>query len=212
MRPAVNRVHRACRASALKLRWVSAALIGSTVISMSLMLTMSANAQSPDRPALSPPVNQEVGRIEDVITAADDGYRLRSYVLTWRSMRIVVGGSPEESHVPGENLDIVVYRSEVNGHRALRFDANSPVSSEYVADHESANSSALITLGKAPVEDTISADSDGYRFVGYFVTWHDKRVFVVDPQSGPARSIGETINFRVLRTGLGANKRLSFSM
>jgi hypothetical protein len=181
-------------------------------MSMSSLLTMGANAQSPNRPALSPPVNHEVGRIEDVITAVDDGYRLRGYVLTWRAMRIVLGSSPEEAHVPGDNLDIMVYRSEVNGQKALRFESHSPSPNEYVADHESANSSALITLGTAPIEDTISADSDGYRFVGYFVIWHDKRVFVTDPEARPARSIGETINFRVLRTGLGANKRLSFSL
>jgi hypothetical protein len=189
-------------------RW-SVTLIGVAVVSMSAVLSL-ANAQAPDRSALSSPVNHEVGRIEEVVSAADDGYRYTGYVLTWRSMRIVVAAPPGESRVSDDNLDIVVYRTEINGHRVLRFESNS--ASSNVADPESANSSASITLGTARIEDTISADSDGYRFVGYFVTWHDKRIFVVDPQAAPSRAIGETINFRVLRTGLGSSRRLSFSL
>jgi len=191
---------------------VNAALIGVIVMSMASILSMGAHAQASDRPALSPPVNHEVGRVEEVITAADDGSRLRGYVLTWRAMRIVVTGSPEDSHVPGDNLDIVVYRSEVTGHRVLRFESSSPASNENIVDGESTTSSASVTLGTARIEDSIFADSDGYRFAGYFVSWHDQRIFVVDPQAAPARKIGETINFRVLRTGLGAGKRLSFSL
>jgi hypothetical protein len=181
-------------------------------MSLSSILSMGAHAQPTDHSALSPPVNHEVGRIEEVVTAADDGYRFRGYVLTWRSMRIVVAGSPEESRVPGDNLDIVVYRSEVNSHRVLRFESKSSVSNEDIVERESANSSASITQGTARIEETISGASDGYQFVGYFVTWHDKRIFVVDPQSAPAFTIGETINFRVFRTGLGAGRRLSFSL
>jgi hypothetical protein len=67
-------------------------------------------------------------------------------------------------------------------------------------------------LGTARIEETVSAESDGYRFVGYFVTWHDKRVFVVDPQSAATRAVGETLNFRVWRSGFGATQRLSFSI
>ena len=186
------------------------ALMAVAVMSMSAVLSI-AKAQTPaDRPALSPPVNHEVGRIEEVVTAADDGYRYTAYVLTWRSMRIVVAASLAESRVSDDNLDILVYRTEINGHRVLRFESNSAPSN--VADPESANSSASITLGTARIEETISADSDGYRFAGYFVTWHDKRIFVVDPQSAPGRAIGETINFRVFRTGLGNSRRLSFSL
>jgi len=127
-------------------------------------------------------------------------------------MRIVVAGAPDEPHAPGNNLDVVVYRSDANSRKVLRFDSSPAAPNDDVADEDSTPSSASITLGTARIEDTVSAESDGYRFVGYFVTWHNQRVFVVDPQSAPARATGETINFRVLRTGRGANPRLSFSM
>ena len=209
MRPAASQVLATCRLCALTLRRVSA-LIGIAVLSFSILPI--AVAQASERSALSPPVNHEVGRIEEIITAADKGYRYIGYVLTWRSMRIVVAGTADQPHAIGDDLEIVVYRSEANGHRVLRFETNSAASNEDVADPESANSSASITLGTARIEDSISADSDGYRFLGYFVTWHDKRIFVADPQTAPARTVGDPINFRVFRTGLGASQRLSFSM
>jgi hypothetical protein len=186
-------------------------LVTLALLSCSLMRANAQVSQTENSP-VSPPANHETGRIEAVITAADDGYRFRGYVLTWRSMRIVVAGAPDESHVAGDNIDVVVYRREVNGHRVLRFESKSGASNEDVVDHESTNSSASITLGTARIEDIVSSESDGYRFVGYFVLWHNQRVFVVDPQSAPTRATGETINFRVLRTGLGASQRLSFSL
>jgi hypothetical protein len=193
-------------------RWhIAQVWVTFTLLYCCLLQTDPAISQTPNSP-LSPPINHEAGRIEEVITAADSGYHSRQYVLTWRSMRIVVAGASDEAHAPGETLDVVVYRSDVNGHKVLRFESTPANSNEDVVDEDSTRSSASITLGAAQIEDTVSAESDGYRFVGYFVTWHSQRVFVVDPQSAPARATGETINFRVLRTGLGASQRLSFSM
>jgi hypothetical protein len=214
MRRAASKVLETHWPGARKMHCLSLVLLCVTVMSLSSILSMGVHAQASEsqRSALSPPVNHETGRVEEVITAADDGYHFGAYVLTWRSMRIVVAGAPGQSYVPGDNLDFLVYRSEVNGHKVLRFESNSSASNENVVDRESANSRASITLGTARIEDTVSADSDGYRFAGYFVTWHDKRVFVVDPLSAPTRATGETINFRVLRTGLGAGQRLSFSL
>jgi hypothetical protein len=197
-----------------KLKCWSRALVGIRVMSLCSILSVGANAQVSEtqRSALSPPINHESGRVEEVISAADDGYHFRGYVLTWRSMRIVVAGTPDESHVPGDNLNVVVYRSDADGRRILRFESNLRAANDNVVDADSTDSRASITFGTARIEDIVSADSNGYRFVGYFVMWHDQRVFVVDPQSLSTRAIGDTINFRVLRTELGANQRLSFSL
>lgn len=188
----------------------------SAIISMGAQVQASSPAQAQTtqgtKSALPSPVNHEVGRIEQVIAAEDDGYRFRAYVLTWRSMRIVVPGAPDQTFAQGDNLDVLVFRSALNGHGVLRFEANFPAANENDVDRDSANSSASVTLGTARIEDSVSADSDGYRFVGYFVTWHGQRVFVVDPLSAPTRASGETINFRVFRTGLGTGRRLSFSL
>jgi hypothetical protein len=195
-----------------KLQWPPCLLIG--LLAVIPILPPAANAQAPESQGstLAPPVNHETGRIEKVLTGSDDGYRFREYVLAWRSTHIVVAGSPDESRSPGDDLDVVVYRSEVNGRKVLRFESRPSDSNEDVVDFDSTASTASITLGTARIEDTVSADSDGYQFAGYFVTWHDQRVFIVDPQSTPTRAIGETINFRVVRTGAGSSRRLSFSL
>jgi hypothetical protein len=197
-----------------KLKWLNVALMFATFIGLCSFVSMRTIAQVPatQTSALSPPINHESGRVEEIITAADDGFHFRGYVLLWRSTRIVVAGAPDESYRPGDNLDVVVSRAEVNGHKVLRFAAGPSASNENVVDGESTNSSASMTLGRARIEQTISAESEGFRFVGYFVTWHNQRVFVADPQSAPTRAIGETIDFQVWRTGLGLSQRLSFSL
>jgi hypothetical protein len=193
---------------------LSTTLICLTFTTMTSFLPLRADAQAPEiaRSPLAPPINHESGRIETVITAADDGYRSREYVLEWRSTRIVVAGVPDGSHMPGDNLDIVVFRTIIEGHKILRFAESGSASTDTFVDADSTSSLASVTLATARIEETVSSESEGYRFVGYFVTWHDKRVFVVDTQSAPARAVGETINFRVLRSGSGADKRLSFSL
>jgi hypothetical protein len=206
MRPAASQSPETGR----RRRCMTRALVGAVAASLFSLISTGANAQASDRSSLVPPVNHETGRIETVLTASDEEYRFKAYVLTWRSTRIVVAGAPEEPHAAGDNLNVVVYRSEIKGHKVLRFE--SKPENENAEDADSTASSASITQGTARIEDAISAESDGYRFVGYFVSWHDKRVFVVDPQSGPTRAIGESINFRVLRTGTGASRRLSFSL
>jgi hypothetical protein len=213
MRRAARNVYEAHGRCGGELKTFSMTLICLTFLSLGSFVSMRATAQvsAAQMSALSPPINHEAGRIEEIITAAADGFRFRGYVLTWRSMRIVVAGAPDESYRSGDNLDVVVYRTEVAGQKVLRFAASPSASNENMADRESVDSSASVTLGTARIEETISADSDGYRFVAYVVTWHDQRVFVVDPQSAPIRAIGDTINFRVLRTGLGASQRLTFS-
>jgi hypothetical protein len=196
-----------------RLKWLNIALMGVTFVGLCSFVSIRADAQTPAATSpLSPPVNHESGRVEEVITAADSGARCRAYVLLWRSMRIVIAGAPDESYRVGENLDVVVTRADVKGRKVLRFAAGPSDTNESVADSESTNSSASMTLGRARIEETISAESEGYRFLGYFVTWHDQRVFVVDPQSAPAHANGETIDFQVWRTGLGSSQRLSFSL
>jgi hypothetical protein len=172
------------------------------------LTSVPASLHAQERPPLAPPLNHEVGRVAQVITATDAGNRFRAYLLDWRSMQIVVSGPPDDSHVVGNNLEILVYRTEVNGRKVLRVAPNVGSALDNEVDRESEASSAAITQGTAQIESSIAANSDGYQFVGYFVTWHGQRIFVVDPLSAPPRATGETINFRVFRSG----SRLSFSL
>jgi hypothetical protein len=95
-------------------RLLNVTLMGLTFAGLCSFVSPRAGAQSPatQTSALSPPINHESGQVEEIITAADDGFRFRGYVLLWRSTRIVVAGTPDESHrAIGETIDFQVWRT-----------------------------------------------------------------------------------------------------
>jgi hypothetical protein len=169
-------------------------------------------SQPAERSVLSPPINHESGTIDEVLTAEDGGYRMRGYVVNWRGSRVFVSGAPAEPRQNGANLDFTVYRSNANGQRGLRFAITQMGDDSSVAQDEGRNAQVSITSGTAKVEDVLTADNDGYRFVAYLVSWHDKRVAVVDPLLHAARSVGDQIDFRVFHTGASDNRQLSFAL
>lgn len=172
------------------------------------LLAVSA-AHAAETSALAPPVNHESGHIESMLTATDQGYRYTAYVVQWRDARIVVTDRTLVPRQAGDSLDFVVHRQST-GRNILRFDSGATENDNEV-DEDGESSTAAITLGTSKIDEVVSVDSDGYRFAGYFVNWHEQRVFIPDPLSQPLKSIGDTVNFRVLHTSLGGNKVLSFS-
>jgi len=190
--------------------------ITTLVLSSAWIYPASAQQTPAIQPAepsvLSPPINHENGVIEEVLTADDGGYRMRGYVVNWRGSHVFVSGAPAEPRQSGANLDFTVYRSSVNGQRGLRFAINQIGDDASVAQDEGRNAQVSITSGTAKVEDVLTADNDGYRFVAYLVHWHDRRVAVVDPLLHPVRSVGDQIDFRVFHTGANENRQLSFAL
>jgi hypothetical protein len=178
---------------------------------------MPVMAQTPtDQPAtgsvMTPPINHETGTITEVLTAEDGGYRMRGYILTWRGSRVFVAGVATDPRQVGGTLDFAVYRSAVNGRRGLRFAVAQPGDDATVAEDESRNAQVSITSGTAKVEDVLAADNDGYSFVAYLVSWHDRRIAVVDPMLHTPKNVGDQIDFRVLHTGAAENRQLSFTL
>ena len=179
------------------------------------VITGYAGAQQPTRPttdlsALAPPVNHESGTISEVLTAQDSGFRQIGYVVRWRDSQVFVTGSPTVPHRVGENLDFTVYRTVAGGRKMLRFAANEPQSDTSSEREEAESSHASITSGGAPIENSLLAENDGYRFAAYQVMWHGMRVMVVDPLQKSVYKTGDTINFRVLRSGAGDDRLLAF--
>ncbi len=176
-----------------------------------------AGAQQPARfapeiSALAPPINHETGTISEVLTAQDSGFQQIGYVVRWRDSQVFVTGSLAAPQRVGENIDFMVYRSVAGSRKILRFAVNEP-QSDASGDREEAESShASVTSGGAPIEDTLIAENDGYRFVAYQVRWHGMRVMVVDPLQKSVYKIGDTINFRVLRSGAGEERLLAFAL
>jgi hypothetical protein len=172
----------------------------------------SPSVQPNEGSALSPPINHESGTIDEVLTADDGGYRMRGYVVNWRSARVFVSGAPAEPRQPGGSLDLTVYRSSANGQRRLRFAIAQGGDDASVAEDEGRNAQVSITSGTAKIEEVLSAESDGYRFRAYLVNWHDRRVAVVDPLLHAAHAVGDKIDFHVFHTGADENRQLSFAL
>lgn len=167
---------------------------------------------APELPALAPPVNHESGTIREVLTVQDAGYRQIGYVVQWRDSQIFVNGASIEPHRVGDNLDFTVYRIVTGGRKMLRFAANQSQSETGSERDESESSHASITSGSAPVENSLFAESDGYRFAAYQVTWHGMRVVVVDPLQNTVYKVGDRINFGVLRSGAADERLLAFAL
>ena len=176
-------------------------------------LAWPAFAQQPrsDSAALSPPVNHESGVVGEVLIARDGGYSQVGSIVRWRDAQIFVSGSPSRMPHSGDILDFTVYRSVQDGRKILRFETNQD-SASASDEEESASSRASISSGSAKVENVLSADSDGYRFVAYQVMWHGSRVMVIDPLAREPRAIGAQINFRVARSGSDESRQLAFSL
>jgi hypothetical protein len=195
----------------------SSRLVKITTLFIAAACAQVVCAQTPaahpaDASALSPPVNHESGTIDEVLTAEDGGYRMRGYVVAWRGSRVFVLGSAAEPRQSGASVDFTVYRSSVNGKRGLRFQVAQPGDDATVAQDESRNAQVSITAGTSKVEDVLAIDNDGYSFVAYLVSWHDKRVAVVDPLLHTPRVVGDQIDFRVFHTGASDNRQLSFAL
>jgi hypothetical protein len=167
---------------------------------------------APEISALAPPVNHESGTISEVLTGRDAGYRQMGYVVGWRDSQIFVAGSPNLPHRVGENLDFTVYRVVTGGRKILRFAADQSQSDTSSERDESESSHASITSGRAPVENSLVAENDGYRFAAYQVMWHGMRVVVVDPLQKTDYKLGDPINFRVLRSGAEDERLLTFAL
>jgi hypothetical protein len=176
-------------------------------------LAWPAFAQQPrsDSAALSPPVNHESGVVGEVLVARDAGYSQVGSIVRWRDAQIFVSSSPVKIPRSGDILDFTVYRSVQDGRKILRFEASQD-SVSASDEEESGSSHASISSGTSKVESVLSADSDGYRFVAYQVTWHGARVVVIDPLAREPRAIGEQINFRVSRSGSDETRQLAFTL
>jgi hypothetical protein len=177
------------------------------------ILAWPALAQQPrsDSAALSLPVNHESGVVSEVLIARDGGYSQVGSIVRWHDAQIFVSGSPSKIPRSGDSLDFTVYRSVQDGRKILRFETNQD-SVSASDEEESVSSRASISSGSAKVENVLSADSDGYRFAAYQVTWHGARVVVIDPLAREPRAIGGQINFRVSRSGSDENRQLAFTL
>src|ERR1700744_1706575 len=167
------------------------------------------SASSLAQATVSPPVNHESGVIQEIFSGQDAGYRFCTYLVQWRDTSAFLScASPLLQR--GDRADFVVYRTADNGRRSLRFANPQDAADPGTERAESEESHASVTAGKAPIQQVFLAESDGYRSVGYQVNWHNAQIIVVDATGAPARGVGDSIDFQVIRAE--NNHELSFTL
>lgn len=173
-----------------------------------LAMPSAENPQAQRKAALTK--SEHTGVIEEVLRTNDDGFGYSAYILNALGGRIVVEDLPAAvPHRVGDQLSFVSQRIESPnslGPGILRFEASAPEADK----QEGVNLS--MTQETATVEEALSLQSDGYRYVAYIVKWHGARVAVSDAFSNTSYAVGDRINFPASRATSSSGRQLSFLM
>jgi len=173
-----------------------------------LAMPSAENPQAQHQTALTK--SEHTGVIEEVLRTNDDGFGYSAYILNALGGRIVVEDLPAAvPHRVGDQLSFVSQRIESPnslGPGILRFEASAPEADK----QEGVNLS--MTQETATVEEALSLQSDGYRYVAYIVKWHGARVAVSDAFSNTSYAVGDRINFPASRATSSSGRQLSFLM
>lgn len=150
----------------------------------------------------------ETGSIEEVLTTSVDGFGYTAYVVKLPDARVVVDAVPGATpHRVGDQIGFVTRRipsPSSSGPGILRFEARAP------EDDKPADVDMSMTQETATVEEALTLQSDGYRFVAYIVRWHGARVAVSDALSNTNYAVGDKINFPASRATSSSGRQLNF--
>ena len=188
--------------------------------------TRAAHADRPVEPQ-SPPVQIQTSSpaftngdavIEEVISAVDDGYRFRAYVVRWHGARVLVSDPPSESNgAVGDTIHFMVTRHDVDGRRLLSFIGNDLDAARHgkATQNNSLDSSNKLETGTATIEEVLHAEDGGYHFVAYLASWHGSRIAICDPlASSHAGHIATTTDTatveEVLTTRVQSNRFVAY--
>jgi hypothetical protein len=153
----------------------------------------------------------ETAGVEAVISAVDDGYQYRAYVVRWHGARVLVSDPLAASgRAVGDDIRFIASRHDVHGERILSFTGLDQDTSRHGAAVQNAIPDSSATTQTAGIEEVLSAEEDGYRFTAYLVRWHDTQIGISDVLSRSHAAVGDSISFLAARTGVAGAHLLSF--
>jgi hypothetical protein len=151
------------------------------------------------------------GVITEVLKTSDADYNYRAYVVEALGARVVVEDSSDAGpHQVGEQLAFVSRRIEnplAPGHGLLSFGLTaSQEGNGTYAD------GAQVTLKNdtAAVDEVLSTDLNGDKYVAYIVKWNGARIAVSDMFASTHYAVGDRITFPVARAGAAGQGHLYF--
>jgi len=164
-------------------------------------------------PAAQVVTTPQSGVIAEVLTASDANYRYRAYVVEALGARIVIEDSSGAApHQVGEQLAFISRRmpSPLSpGHGLLRFNLTAKPDG---ADMDIEGAHVSLHTDTATVDEVLTTDVIGDRYVAYIVKWNSARVAVSDVFASTHYAVGDRITFPVSRAGTAGQGHLDFMM
>jgi beta-lactamase regulating signal transducer with metallopeptidase domain len=151
---------------------------------------------------------QTTGVVEEVFRAKRGDYWSVAYIARIGNERVPVWDELALSHYAiGDVIPISESRSTTEMGSSLVFridDRRLPEYRNYWSMEKAAAASAKVASGI--VEQTLAAESEGYTYRAYVVSWRGSDILINDPTASSNYQVGDRITFRVLRvTGTGPN-------
>lgn len=152
--------------------------------------------------------------VEEVLANEDAGFRAIAYVVRWHGTRVLVVDPLAKSHLNmGDNLNFLASQQDVSDKRILSLILTGPAckcddKSGKPAAAQNGNAAAKSAVGL--VEEVLSTQENGYRFVAYIVQAQGSRIAVSDPLAQSHHVVGENISFLTLSNSAAGNPVMTF--
>jgi hypothetical protein len=187
------------------------------IIAACVILPVTLNAQQASAPgtgndasAAKPFPKTLSAAVEEVVASEDAGYKAIGYVVRWRGTRVLVDDPLARSRLSvGDSVNFFVSHHDVaDNNRLLSFTFMGPPckcdgKSRQSAPTQIGNSGAKSAVGL--VEEVLSTEEDGYRFVAYIVQAQGARIAVSDPLAQSHHVVGENISFLAMSNSAAGN-------
>ena len=149
--------------------------------------------------------------VEEVVASEEAGFRAIAYVVRWHGTRVLVVDPLAKSHLSvGDNLNFIASQHDVSDKRILSLILTGPACKcdGKPAAAQNANAAAKTAVGL--VEEVLSTQENGYRFVAYIVQAQGSRIAVSDPLAQSHHVVGENISFLALSNSAAGNPVMTF--
>lgn len=158
--------------------------------------------------------SREAGVVDQVLSAAIDGYDYRAYVVAWRGSQIVIEDPTSATdYQAGDDVSFWMSRFRFpppSSYMSQQFAFDRPL--QTTVEQRPADLRMSMAMDSAPVRAVLTADLDGYRSIAYLVNWQNALVAVVDAFATTDFSPGDRITFSVARAATPNAKELSFRL
>lgn len=151
------------------------------------------------------------GVITEILKTSDADYSYRAYIVEALGARLVVEDSSDASaHQVGEQLAFASRRVAnplTPGHGLLSFGL---ATQQDVTDNALEGAHVSLRTDTATVDEILTTDLNGDRYVAYIVKWNDARVAISDVFASTHYAVGDRITFPVTRAGAAGQGHLYF--